>query len=204
MSKNKKVGSADEIPTEVGDKKIKNDDEVVEENNCVEEIELLKQQSEEYKAGWMRAQADYQNLQREVEAKRAEWVKMSEVQILEDFIPVYDNFKKAFADHTDTQIYADDTDNADNENVKRWNNWKQGIGYIMKQFGDILKDYKIEEIKTVGEQFNPELHEAVGEESPSADAQGKKPKEGEITKEVDAGYKVGERVIKCARVIISK
>ncbi|OGH82112.1 MAG: nucleotide exchange factor GrpE, partial [Candidatus Magasanikbacteria bacterium RIFOXYB1_FULL_40_15] len=56
-----------------------------------EEVEELKIQCEEYKAGWMRAQADYQNLQKEVENRRSEWARMSEAQILEDFIPVYDH-----------------------------------------------------------------------------------------------------------------
>ena len=50
-------------------------------------IEELELQCEEYKAGWMRAQADYQNLQKEVENRRSEWARMSEAQILEDFIP---------------------------------------------------------------------------------------------------------------------
>lgn len=150
---------------------------------------------EEYKEGWARAQADYQNLQKEVENKRSEWVRMSEVQILEEFIPVFGNFKKAFA--FDTNDADEDANDANFANMERWNNWKQGIEYIMKQFGDILSQHNIEEIKTVGEQFNPELHEAVGEEKSDEE-------EGVIIKEVEVGYKVGDKVIKCAKVIISK
>ena len=41
--------------------------------------------------------ADYDNLKKETEARRAEWAKYSEQQILEEFIPVYDNMKKALA-----------------------------------------------------------------------------------------------------------
>lgn len=161
------------------------------------ELEVLQEQCEEYKAGWMRAQADYQNLQKEVENKRSEWVKMSEVQILQDFIPVYDNFKKAFnVDTNNANIDANDANYANK--FKNWENWKKGIEYIMKQFGDILTEYKIEEIKTVGEQFDPQLHEAVGEE----EHEGKK--EGEIVREVDAGYKVGDKIIKVAKVILNK
>jgi molecular chaperone GrpE len=148
---------------------------------------------EEYKAGWARAQADYQNLQKEVEVRRSEWVKLSEVQILEEFIPVYDNFKKAFGhevkDPTSTEAMEGHSG--------QWENWKKGIEYIMKQFGDILDRYNIEEIKTVGEMFDPELHEAVGEEESNEE-------EGIIVREVDAGYKTGDKVIKCARVIVSK
>lgn len=151
-----------------------------EQNN---ELENLKKECEEYKSGWIRAQADYQNLQKEVEKKRSEWVKMSEAQILEDFIPVYDNFKKAFNHEVDAE---------------KLNNWKKGIEYIMKQFGDILAGYNVETIKTVGEKFNPEMHEAVGEEETKDFAAGL------IMREVESGYKAGERVIKCAKVIIAK
>lgn len=143
----------------------------------------------EYKAGWQRAVADYQNLQKEVAVKRSEWAQMSEAQILREFIPVYDHFKKAFI----TDIES--TDNTDR--LKNWQSWKQGIEYIMKQFGEVLKSYGVEEIKTVGERFDPALHEIVGEEQAEAD-------EGTVVKETEGGYGKNGRVIKVAKVIIGK
>ena len=157
------------------------------QNKLAVETENLKNQIEEYKAGWARAQADYQNLQKEIEAKRSEWVKMSEMQILEEFIPVYDNFKKAF--------FTDIGDTNNTDTLDQWKSWKQGIEYIMKQYGSILESYGIEEIKTTGEKFNPEFHEAVGEEDGQEDI---------ILKEVDSGYKRGELVVKVAKVIVGK
>ncbi|MFA6105208.1 MAG: nucleotide exchange factor GrpE [Patescibacteria group bacterium] len=148
-------------------------------------LEKCELQSAEYKLGWQRAMADYQNLKKETEARRAEWVQMSEQQILEEFIPVYDHFKTAFYHHPDL--------NGDQKNIK---NWIDGIGYIMKQFGDVLKAHDVEEIKTVGEMFDPVFHEAAGEEDGE--------KSGKIIREVSGGYKMGKRVIKPARVIISK
>ncbi|PLX28664.1 nucleotide exchange factor GrpE [Candidatus Parcubacteria bacterium] len=141
-------------------------------------------ESEEYKQGWQRAQADYKNLQKEILDQRGEWARMSEQQILEEFIPVYDNFKKAFAmEHGE-------------ENGK-WENWAKGIEYIMKQFGKILEDHSVVEIRTEGELFNPELHEAMGEEDSEEDA-------GRILREVDGGYKMKDKVIKVAKVIVAK
>ena len=144
------------------------------------DCEKNKSDAEEYKNGWQRALADYKNLQRETEQRRSEWAQMSEQQILEEFIPVYDNFKKAFAV----------------EGVN--DNWRQGIGYIMKQFGDVLKNHNIEEIKTVGEKFDPNLHDASGEE----EVEGKE--SGEIIREISGGYKMGNRVIRAARVVVTK
>jgi len=160
-----------------------------------DEVEELKEERDEYKAGWQRAVADYQNLIKDNERRRSELVRRSEAQILAEFIPVYDHFKKAFADHTDTRIYVDDADHADV--VKKWMAWKQGIGFIKKQFGDVLKNHGIEEIKTVGEKFDHLLHEIVGEEE--ADVE-----EGTVVREVEGGYVMGERIIKVAKVIVSK
>lgn len=163
-----------------------NEEVLIDDNSNLSEQE---QKIEEYKSGWQRAQADYKNLQREIDEKKGEWIKMSELQVLGDFIPVYDNFKKAFAHHPEL--------NVENENDKRIKNWIDGIGYIMKQFGDVLKNFQIEEIKTVGEMFNPELHEALGEEESEEEV-------GKILKEVDAGYTMKGKIFKVAKVIISK
>lgn len=145
-----------------------------------------KQLCVEYKANWQRALADYQNLLKETAKRRQEWVEMSELEVLEEFIPVYDNFKKAFS--------------VKEQGVrsKEQESWRLGIGHIYKQFGEILKQHKIEEIKTVGEKFDPSAHESVGEE----EVEGKQ--HGEIVREIDGGYKMNGRVIKAARVIIVK
>lgn len=154
--------------------------------------EELEKQCEEYKSGWQRALADYKNLQRETEQRRGEWVKMSEVEILEDFIPIYENFKQAFSQDFTNGPQTGGPTNSANEN------WKMGIECIKKQFAEVLKQHGVEEIKTVGEKFDPNLHEAGGEE----EVEGKE--SGEIVREVSGGYKMGGKVIRAARVIVVK
>lgn len=135
----------------------------------------------DYKDKWLRAQADYQNLVKETAERRSELVAMSELQIIEEFLPVYSNFATAFAHETDESGFA---------------NWKQGIEFIMKQFGDVLKTHGIEEITTVGEQFDETRHEAVGEEESDQSS-------GIILKQVAVGYTMKDRVIQPAKVIVS-
>lgn len=159
-------------------------------NRKCKNCEESNNKAEEYKKDWQRALADYKNLQKETSERRGEWAQMSKAQILEDFIPVYDNFKSAFFHHPILQ--------ADNEEHKQMKNWIDGIGYIMKQFGDVIKSHGIEEIKTVGEKFDPNMHESMGEE----EMEGKEA--GVIIKELVAGYKMGNKVIKAAKVIIAK
>lgn len=146
----------------------------------------IKLEREEYKQNWQRALADYQNLQKEVASRRTELVSMSEQQILEEFIPVYDNFKSAFRSKDNLEW------------SKEQNNWVTGIQYIMKQFGDVLKAHNIEEIKTTGEKFNPKMHEAVGEE------ESKEFESESIIRELQSGYVMGGRVVKTAKVILAK
>ncbi len=156
------------------------------------ECEKHQKEAEEYKAGWQRAQADYQNLQKEIEIRRGEWARYSEQQVLEEFIPVYDNFKKAFAVERGTG------------NGER-DNWAKGIEFIMKQFGKVMQDHGVEEIKTVGELFSPEFHEAVGTEGTGLANLSVQPvQEGMIIKEVEAGYVMRGKVIKVAKVVVAK
>ncbi len=169
----------------MSDDQKKDEKEAEEKKPDLSPIEIAEAEVAEFKSSWQRALADYQNLKKETAARRAEWVQMSEQQILEEFIPVYDNFKTAFYHHPDL--------NGDQKNIK---NWVDGIGFIMKQFGEVLKSHGVDEIKTVGEMFDPVFHESAGEESGE--------RAGKIIREVGGGYKMGTRVIKPARVIISK
>jgi molecular chaperone GrpE len=156
------------------------------EHTLVCDCETLKKECADYKSGWQRAVADYQNLQKETSRQRADWAAMSEAQILEAFLPVYDNFKKAFAATPGTINDEPGT-----------NQWAKGIGFIMKQFGDILKAHGVEEIKTVGELFDATQHEAAGEEDSEE-------KSHTIIREVDGGYVMKGKVLKVAKVIIAK
>lgn len=144
--------------------------------------EECKKEMEEYKSGWQRALADYKNLQREISERRAEWMQMSEQQILEEFIPVYDHLKMAV-------IGADGG-----------GPWLEGVKHVLRQFSEILKNHQVEEVKTVGEKFDPILHEAIGEDDSVDDKMGA----GMITKEISTGYTMGGRTIKAAKVIVKK
>jgi molecular chaperone GrpE len=144
-----------------------------------------KKECDEYKQGWQRALADYKNLQAEIVKRRSEWAQMSEVQILEEFIPVYEHLKMSL-----THCHSREGGNPDA--------WVDGVKHVLRQFADILKSHGVEEIKTIGEMFDPKFHEAVGEEV----VEGKEA--GEIVKEISGGYKAGDKVIRAARVIIAK
>lgn len=150
-----------------------------------DDCEKLKAEAAEYKAGWQRALADYQNLKKETEKNREDLSVWCQWNILEGLIPVYDNFKKAFRAPMDESKESD----------KAWVNWKKGIEFIMKQMSDFLNEQGVKEMVTVGEKFDPAKHEAVGEEDGEEDV---------ILKEVEGGYQIGEKVARPAKVVVGK
>lgn len=145
------------------------------------DTEILKNQAEDYLNCWKRAVADYQNLKKETEKNQAEFVKFANLILIMELLPILNNFKAAFDCVPEEQ---------------KENDWVKGIECIKKQFEDLLKNLDIEEIKTVGEKFNPESHEAMGKE------ESEEP-EDTIIKECQPGYSWHGKVIIPAKVIVA-
>ena len=136
----------------------------------------------DYKNMYLRALADYDNLKKETAKDRAEFVNFANANLLLELLPIMDNFNAAF-----NMIPPAEEKNA----------WVIGLGHIKKQLGDFLQSNGIEKIKTVGEKFDPELHEAVSREK------NEKEKEDVILKEVKAGYKLHGKVVQAAKVVVN-
>lgn len=129
----------------------------------------------------LRARADFENFKRRAEEERARTIQVSRTDVILDLLPVIDNFDRAFTDIPDE---IKDT------------NWVGGVQAIKQQFDKVLDGLGIERVQTVGEPFDPELHEAIVTEDSAAP-------ENEVTKEFEAGYRLGEQVIRHARVAVS-
>ncbi|NQT49944.1 nucleotide exchange factor GrpE [Candidatus Kuenenbacteria bacterium] len=164
--------------------------------------EDLKQKCEEYLNGWKRAQADYQNLVKEFDGKRNDYVKYANANLIMEILPVLDNFKAAF-----NQIPEDEKDSP----------WVVGFGYIKKQLEDFLSQNGVEAVKTVGEKFDSNLHEAVEDSKiptrtpQSASGRTMEPPSKKevkanniIVQEVRAGYTLNNKCVQVAKVIVGK
>src|SRR3989338_407505 len=144
--------------------------------------EELFKKSDEYLNGWKRALADYHNLERETEKKKSEWLKMANEDLLVVLLPLYDNLKLALK-HSQSEK----------------NDWLTGIEHVTAQFKKVLEENGVREIKTVGEKFDPEVHEAVVAQETSGSEQ---KQDNIIKKEVKTGYKLNGKVIYPAKVIV--
>lgn len=148
-----------------------------------QDLELASKKAEEYLDGWKRAKADYLNLKKETEKRQQEIVQFASFALICELLPIYDHFKLALSHVPKDQNEAE---------------WVKGFFHVKNQLQDLFKRLGIEEIKTVGEKFNPEFHEAVIHEK----------KEGfktdMILEEVKSGYTWHGKVIQPAKVKVAK
>jgi len=153
------------------------------EKDIEKELEIVSKKAEEYLNGWKRAKADYLNLKKENEKRQAEIIQFANAALIAEIIPTYDNLKLACQHVPEEQKEAD---------------WAKGFGHIKNQFMEFFRQMGIEEIKTVGEKFNPDFHEAIEHEE----------KEGfesdTVFEEVKPGYTLHGKVVSPARVKVAK
>jgi molecular chaperone GrpE len=150
---------------------------------AAQQLADLQKKADEYLAGWQRAKADYLNHKRESEKQWSEMVQFSNAAIVAELLPILRNFKLAMQ-HVPADVQTQ--------------GWMQGFDHIRRQFEEFLKKFGIEEIKTVGETFNPEFHEAVSREKKDGVAT------DVIIEELQAGYALHGKVIEPARVKVAE
>jgi len=147
-------------------------------------IEEIKKQAEEYLAGWQRARADYENLKKQSEKDREDFIKFANSNLLFGLIPVYDNLKLAL-EHLPADMKDD--------------NFAVGIEHIKKQFKQVLEHNGLEEIiPQPGDEFNPEIHEAIQEKNSD-----KNEFTGKISRVTSHGYKLNGKIFMPAKVIVN-
>jgi len=155
-----------------------------------EKIVKLEKRAEDNLDGWKRAKADYINFKKESETKQTELIQFVTANIVGGLLPILDSFKQA-AKHIPEE--------------QKKENWVVGIIQTKKQIDNFLRDLGLEEIKTVGEKFDPKFHEAVGKKKASQSGQGENKVEEEIIlEEVSGGYKMGDKVLIPAKVIVAE
>ncbi len=134
------------------------------------------------RAQMARLQADFSNFRRRTEEERLEVAALARTDLALKLLPVIDNFDRA-AEHVPEAVKEDP--------------WYVGIEGIRKQFADMLAELGIERIEAVGQPFDPELHEALSHEP--SDEFGK----DTVSKELEAGYRMGDTVVRPAKVQVS-
>ena len=149
-----------------------------------DKLKICEKERAEYLAGWQRAKADYINLQREHEQKIADYFKFANEGLILELLPVLDSFEAAIKNGKD-----------------------EGIKQLYNQLLSILKNNGLEEIKAVGEKFDPMLHEVIEaspELTPSKVEGQSRGAELTIIEEIQKGYKLHGKVIRPSKVKVGE
>jgi len=144
--------------------------------------EKLLNEINELKDTLQRVQADFVNYRRRNEEEKANFVKFAQSRIIEEILPVMDNFALA-ARHVPVELEA--------------NNWTIGIQAIEKQLEQIIFANGVEKVETEGKIFDPNIHEAISKITD------KKHKNHEIIREEAAGYMLNGKLLRPAKVIVN-
>lgn len=147
-----------------------------------QELLRIRQECEEYRAGWQRCQADFANLQRRSEEEHLRIRERAELATLLKLTPLIDDFRRALA-----HVPAPSQETA----------WVTGLKQIEKSLRRLLSDAGFTEIPVTG-PFDPKLHEAIAhEDHPHVP-------EDMIIDALQTGWQVNNNVVKPAQVRVSR
>ena len=140
--------------------------------------EELAQENDQLNQSLLRERADAENVRRRAQSDKLAMAGYYKSNVISELLPVIDNFERA--------IKAVPKDLEKNDYIN-------GVKSILKQFEQTLSKLGVERIKTVGEEFNPELHEAVTMEEGDGSTE-------IVSEELQSGYRINDTVIRHAMV----
>ena len=130
----------------------------------------------------LRTAADFDNFRKRVAREREEAVRFGNQDLLEQLIPILDNFEMgmmAAASDTSSMIYI-------------------GMDMVRKQFNEFLSQQGVEEIVALHAAFDPNMHEAVSEEVSAEHAP------GTVVRVLRRGFRLRDRLLRPANVVVAK
>lgn len=158
-------------------------------NKKVSKEEYLQQISDLTDA-LQRERADAINIRRQHDEQIASLRTSTKTHIIRDLLPIIDNFERALKHLPNTDKQGSQPKNPEEQQLL---DWVDGVKKIVEQFEKTLSDIGVERIKTVGEPFDPHVHEAVSMEEGDGE-------EEIVCEELQSGYKIGDDVIRHAMV----
>jgi len=153
-----------------------------------EDLAVLREKAEQmeaYKAHLLRARADLDNFRKRAAREREEAARFANESLMEKLIPVLDSFEIA--------VQATDDQAAAGSDAVR-----DGVRMIFQQLKSALTDAGLEEIDATGQEFDPNLHEAV------STLETDEVEEGHVARQLRKGYRLRERLLRPAMVVVAR
>jgi molecular chaperone GrpE len=146
-------------------------------------VAQLEKEAAEYKDQWLRAAADYKNFKRRTDQERADLIRGASAGLLLKLLPVVDDLERALSSVTpDVEATP----------------WYGGFKLIPQKLQTVLESEGVTPIEALGQDFDPNFHEAVIYE---AAGEGQ---EGKVVGELQKGYKLRDRVLRPTMVKVGQ
>lgn len=147
------------------------------------ELKELRAKADEYLDGWQRSRAEFANYKKRIEREQDEARGRAAAALLAKLLPIEDDLLRAVRERPDGEALR---------------GWAEGIDLIQRKLAALLEAEGVEMIQAEGATFDPELHEAVTHEVSDEH------QEGQIIEVIQPGYRLGERILRPARVRVAK
>ena len=144
------------------------------------ELAAAKAKAEENYNKFLYAMADFENYKKRIERQFADIAISGKRALLEKLLPVIDNLERALAHEVDSDAL------------------RAGLQGTLKGFEQVLASEGVRPFSVVGERFDPNLAEAIGTQAAPGHA------DDIVIEEAQRGYKIGEEVLRPAKVIVAK
>jgi len=158
------------------------ENEVKEET--ISEVDQLKLDVEEQKQKFIRLYAEFDNFKRRNAKERVELIQTAGRDVIQSMLEVMDD-----CDRAEKQLQTSE----DLQQIR------QGIQLVFTKLRNTLQAKGVKEMKSIGEEFNPDIHEAITEipvNDPSM--------VGKVVDEVEKGYTLNEKIIRYSKVVVGK
>ena len=132
---------------------------------------------------YLRLAADFDNFRKRARRENDDAERRGRETLLKDLLPVFDNLERAV-------LHAEQATEAKSV--------ADGVRMVLKQFVDTLERVGIKRVPTIGQSFDPNLHEAIQQ------LETKEHPPGTIVAEVQPGYAIGEKLVRAAMVVVAK
>ena len=147
-------------------------------------IAALETEKAELRERLLRVAADFDNWKKRSRKELTDTETRAKESVLRDFLEVADNLDRArasFAEGKESDIKS----------------IREGVDLVLRQFRTKLERYQVKAIESLGQPFDPRVHEAISQ-MPTADA-----KPGSIVHELQKGYLIGEKLLRPAMVVVA-
>jgi molecular chaperone GrpE len=147
------------------------------------ELAEIRAKADEYLKLAQRTQADFVNYRRRMEEERAQQARDATLSLMQRLLPILDDFERTLAAAAPADLES---------------GWGQGVALVERNLRGLLASEGVERIEAQGAEFDPRLHEAVGQAPATPEVP-----EGHVLHVARTGYRKGERVVRPAQVIVA-